>query len=97
MNMKNKPFSLIAVVLGLPLMVLLINTAPEFAGGEPKLPLLTMLIVSEFGFVVTAIGAFTAVKTILNTGMNQFILAGAIVCAGLSIKFMLIGISYWPL
>lgn len=97
MNIKNKPFSLIAIILGLPLLVLLIKSAPEFAGGEPKLPLLTMLIVSEFGFFVTAIGAFTAIKTILNTGMNQFFVASAIFCAGLSIKFMLIGISYWPL
>ena len=41
------------------LLALLAKTAPETAGGEPRLPLLTLLVVSEFGFFVTAIGAFT--------------------------------------
>ena len=97
MNIQKSPFSLIAFILGLILLILLIKSAPEVAGGEPKLPLLTMLIVSEFGFVVNAIGAFTAVRSLITTGMNQFIIAGAICCTALSIKFMMIGISYWPL
>lgn len=97
MNLQKAPFSLIAFVLGITLLVLLIKSAPEVAGGEPKLPLLTMLIVSEFGFVVNAIGVFTAVKTMLSTGINQYLLAGAICCSALSVKFMMIGISYWPL
>ena len=97
MNLQKAPFSLIAFVLGMLLLVLLIKSAPEVAGGEPKLPLLTMLIVSEFGFVVNAIGVFTAVKAMLNTGINQYLLAGAICCSALSVKFMMIGISYWPL
>ena len=97
MNLQQTPFSLIAFVLGIILLVLLIKSAPEVVGGEPKLPLLTMLIVSEFGFVVNAIGVFTAIKTMLNTGINQYLLAGAICCSALSVKFMMIGISYWPL
>ena len=97
MNIQKAPFSLIAFILGLILLVLLIKSAPDVIGGEPKLPLLTMLIISEFGFVVNVIGAFTAIKSILNSGMNQYMLAGTICCAALSIKFMMIGVSYWPL
>ena len=97
MNIHNKPFSLIAFILGLILLVLLIKSAPEVSGGEPKLPLLTMLIISEFGFIVNAIGAVTAIRSIFNSGVNQYLLAGAICCSALSVKFMMIGISYWPL
>ena len=97
MNLQKTPFSLIAIVLGIMLLVLLITSAPEITGGEPKLPLLTLLIVSEFGFMVNAIGVFTAIKTLINTGTNQFIIASAICCTLLAVKFMMIGISYWPL
>ena len=97
MNLQKTPFSLIAFILGIMLLALLLASAPEITGGEPKLPLLTLLIISEFGFVVNAIGVFTAIKTIINTGMNQFMVAAAICCAALSVKFMMIGISYWPL
>ena len=95
--MTKIAFSHIAVALGLILLILLVKSAPETSGGDPKLPLLTMLIVSEFGFIVTAIGVFTSVKQMIKAGVSNFILASAICCALLSFKFMSIGISYWPL
>ena len=95
--MQNTHFSFIATALGLILLALLMKTAPETIDGPPKLPLLTMLIVSEFGFFVTAIGAFTAIKTQLAKGHNKYLLTSTICCILLSIKFLLTGISYWPL
>jgi len=95
--MQKIHFSIIATALGLLLLALLSNTAPEVAGGEPRLPLLTMLIISEFGFIVTAIGTFTGIKTMLATGKNRYIIASSVCCALMSARFCQIGISYWPL
>ena len=97
MNLQKMPFSFIAITLGIILLILLINAAPDVSGGEPRLPLLTMLIISEFGFVVNAIGAFTAIKKIIDNGMDQLMVAACICCTALSVKFLLVGISYWPL
>ena len=95
--MQKTYFSIIATALGLLLLALLLKSAPLVAGGEPRLPLLTMLIVSEFGFIVTAIGAFTGIKTVLLAGKNKYIIASTFCCAAMSIKFFVIGFSYWPL
>ena len=95
--MLKAPFSYIALALGLPLLILLLLSAPENTGDNTKLPLLTMLIISEFGAIVTAIGAITGVMRIQKTSANYSLLAVSIACALLSIKFLLIGIAYWPL
>ena len=95
--MQKFPFSFIATVLGLMLLALVIAAAPETADAPPKIPLLAMLIVNEFGFIVTAIGVFTGSKTILNTSRDKYIIASVFCCALLSIKFLLTGLSYWPL
>lgn len=95
--MLKIPFSYTALALGLPLLVLLLLSAPESAGENPKLPLLMILITSEFGAIVTAIGTITGVMRIQKAGLNYTLLATSIVCGLLSIKFLLIGLSYWPL
>ena len=91
------PFCYIAIALGLPLLILLILSAPANPEDNTKLPLLTMLIISEFGAIVTAVGAFTGIKRILDSGINYTILVTSICCGLLSIKFLLTGITYWPL
>lgn len=94
--MQKYPFSFIAIALGLMLLTLLTASAPDTVGGEPRIPLLAILIASEFGFVVTAIGVFTGIKTMLSTGKNRYIIVAVFCCALMSVKFMLTGISYWP-
>ena len=95
--MLKAPFSYIALALGIPLLILLQLSAPENTGENTKLPLLTMLIISEFGAIVTAIGAITGIMRTQKTGTNYTLLATSIACAFLSVKFLLIGVSYWPL
>lgn len=91
------PFCYIAIALALPLLILLILSAPESSGGETRLPLLTILIISEFGAIVTAVGAFTGFRKMLNSGNNYYLLITSICCTLIAIKFLHLGVTYWPL
>ena len=64
--------------------------------GEHALPLLTLLIVNEFGFFVTAIGAGVGINTMLNRGVRPSILLLTLGCAVLAAGFLYLGIRLWP-
>ncbi len=83
--------------IGLVLMaVLLVAGSP---GDETRrmLPLLTLLIISEFGMFVTGIGAWLGIDTIRVTGFRPVMLFLIVGCAVLSAAFLFLGIEYWPL
>ena len=61
-----RTFSLLSFSLGLTMAILLLRFSPLAEGAGPKMPLLTALLVSEFGFIVSAVGAVLAVRKILN-------------------------------
>ncbi len=94
--MNKQTFPFIAAGLGLLLMLALrFGTRPN-AEGEAFLPLFTVLAISEFGFIVTAIGVFLAVQTLLRTGFNLARLLLMLACLVLALMFALKGIEYWP-
>ena len=86
------------LALGLGLLVALLLSATGALGPEEgrRLPLLTLLIVAEFGFFVTAIGAFVAVRTLLREGLNIALGAVAVGCLGLAAAFLWLGVRLWP-
>jgi hypothetical protein len=61
-----------------------------------RLPLLTLLIVSEFGFFVTAIGAFMAVRSLVRQAFALSLVAVAVGCTSLAGAFMWLGMTLWP-
>jgi hypothetical protein len=94
--MNNISFPWLALGLGLVVAVGLMMSGVFSPEGTYKLPLLTMLIVNEFGFFVTAIGAGLGINTLLGKGMNPVML-GVIIADGLMAAiFLYFGIQLWP-
>ena len=94
--MNNISFPWLALGLGLVVAVGLMMSGVFSPGGPYKLPLLTMLIVNEFGFFVTAIGAGLGIKSLLEKGMNPIMLGGSIADGLLAVMFLYLGIQLWP-
>jgi uncharacterized membrane protein len=88
--MQTRQFPFIALGFGIVL-------GGVSVAGATMLPLLTRLIVAEFAFFVTAIGAFIAFREIRDHGMQPSNLFTGIACAALTVLFMLRGIALWPL
>ena len=64
--------------------------------GEHALPLLTLLIVNEFGFFVTAIGAGVGINAMLKRGMRPSVLLLTVGCGLLAAGFLYLGSRLWP-
>jgi hypothetical protein len=92
MTKSNFPF--IAVILCLPLFFLVMLTTRQ--DSVYSLPLLTLLIVSEFGFIVTAAGAYLAIRTQQELGYTARMLVAGLVCICLAVVFFWKGIQLWP-
>lgn len=95
--MSKVNFPYIALGLGLFFLAVVIFGGVRGEDGATALPLLTILVVSEFSFFVTAIGAYISIKTILESGFQLHIAVVGILCASLALKFLMLGIDYWPL
>ncbi len=78
----------IAAVLGL-------GGAVDPAAG-PALPLLLLLLLNEFGFVLTAIGAGLALRDVSRTGFSATLLLLIVGCAVLAAGFLWLGLRLWP-
>lgn len=95
--MKKTVYPYIALALGVSLLIALSASSALAIEDRPALPLLTLLIISEFGFIVTGIGAIVGIRAI-NTSPRKVMMAlTALACAAMSARFMLLGIEFWPL
>lgn len=94
--MKPQAFPWIALSLGLLVMVVLLGSGALRPAEEHALPLLTLLIVNEFGFFLCAIGAGVGIKYLLNGGLRAGLLVTVIGCSVLAAGFAYLGIRLWP-
>ena len=94
--MKKESFPFIASGLGLFLLLLVIKGSQTNDSGSTLLPLLTLLIVSEFAFFVNAIGAYIGIQHTLVTGIKPLYGTVTLVCVLLATVFAWMGISLWP-
>jgi hypothetical protein len=94
--MKKENFPFIATGLGLLLLILVIKGSAAREDGSTLLPLLTLLIVSEFAFFVNAIGAYIGIKHTLASGIKPVYSAVTLICFLLAVIFAWLGISLWP-
>jgi len=92
--MNAERISWLALGFGLLLMVLLVASG-ALQGEQLKLPLLTLLMSSELGFVLTLIGAVQAARSLSAAGVRLTVLMVAAGCAALSLAFAWIGLSLW--
>ena len=94
MSKANFPF--IALALGLFLMGILYKTGATQPGAELVLPLLTVLIISEFGFILMAMAVFLGGRTLMQNGFEIITAVVTLVCGMLGVEFMMIGLNHWP-
>ena len=94
--MNNISFPWLALGLGLIIAVVLMMSGVFSPEAAYKLPLLTMLVVNEFGFFVTAIGAGIGINTMLEKGMNLVMLGITVTDGLLAALFLYLGIQIWP-
>ena len=88
-------FPWLAAGLGLLLAMVLLQTGALGPAEARSLPLLTMLFISEFGFLVTAAGSIVAARTLLQQGRTWSLLLLTLACGGLAIAFFSLGIMLW--
>jgi len=95
--MKTINFPYLALGLGLFLLLVVIGGSQMNTDNTTVLPLLTLLVVSEFSFFVTAIAVYIGSQNIKAMGFKSFYSLTTLLCLLLSIQFMLLGIELWPL
>lgn len=86
----KRSFPLIALALGMLLILVLMRF------GDAGLPLLTALLISEFGFLLTAIAAGISVRDLLRDGVHVvciLLLLGNVLLAA---NFLRMGLAFWP-
>ena len=94
--MGNLSFPWLALGLGLLVAVGLLSSGALSPDGNYSLPLLTMLIVNEFGFFVTAIGAGVGINMLLKDGRQAPLLMVIVGCAIMALGFLYMAIRLWP-
>lgn len=99
--MKTINFPYLALALGLFLTLVISKGSETGSNGEALLPLLTLLIINECGFFLTAAGAFIGIRQLKSIGFkirsNSFYAITTVLCILLTIQFLLLGIKLWPL
>jgi hypothetical protein len=94
--MQNLSYPWLALGLGLLVAFGLLQAGALPADGNYALPMLTMLIINEFGFFVTAIGAGVGINKLLAGGVRPPLLLATLGCAVLAAGFLYLGIKLWP-
>ena len=85
----------ISAGLGLTLAMVLISSGVFREPTERGLPLLTSLFITEFGFLVTAAGAFVSGKSYLETERRWSQILLMVVCGALALAFFILGLTLW--
>lgn len=94
--MKTQAFPWIALSLGLLVAVTLLGGGALRPADEYALPLLTLMIVNEFGFFLTAIGAGIGIHSLSKQGIRVSLLVTTLACCVLAAGFLYLGFRLWP-
>ena len=94
--MGKLTFPWLALGMGLLVVAGLLLSGALSPEGNYELPLLTMLIVNEFGFFVTAIGAGVGINALIKDGSQPSLLMVVIACALMAAGFLYLAIKLWP-
>ncbi|MGB5735906.1 MAG: hypothetical protein WBM40_15830 [Thiohalocapsa sp.] len=94
MNRNNYP--LIALALSVPLLAALVFGAQPGPDGTVRLPLLTLLAISEFGTIANAVAAGLAIAPLLQGRFEPVRIATAIAALGFAAAFIWYLVRFWP-
>ena len=93
--MNKAHFSWIALGIGIVIAMLLMRFGAPGADGKPGLPLLTTLFLAEFGFVVSAGGAYFGFRQLPGRARSLAALLPPIACLLLALGFAWLGLGIW--
>lgn len=91
----KKSISWLTLGIGLFLALILFRFSPLSASSGFSLPMLTALLMSEFGFIITVIGAGISVRDVLKQGVELRPAALLIGNLLLALNFINQGLSLW--
>jgi hypothetical protein len=89
-------FPYVAVLLGGFLMMVLVLTDGAHDISVYRLPRLTLLLISEFGCIVTATGAWLGIQQLMKSRFTLLMIIVTAACAMLAPAFAILGVNYWP-
>lgn len=95
--MSKYNFPYVALTMGIFFMLVVTLGGRVGDSDSVKLPLLTLLVVSEFAFFLCAIGAYLSLRRIIDLGYSAIHALVGVSCIVLSIRFLILGIDFWPL
>jgi len=93
--MKLVKFPFIGLSFGLFLIFIILIGRGTTSQGEAVLPLLTVLFVCEFAFVMTAIGAYIGFRNMRSVGFKTWYAMVSLLCFFMAIGLMLLGVELW--
>ncbi len=91
--MSKTAFPIIALFIGIFIQVALKIAISE--NGETAMPLLTLLLMTEFGMIVCIVGVIIGGKLLLNTGFDIKLALTVPACAALAIMLGIEGLDLW--
>jgi len=97
LNMKKIHLPYLALALGLLFMVIIQIGSAVNAEGITRIPLLSMLIMNEFAFFLSAAATYVGINHIKTIGFNTAYTLIVAACMVLTLRFMILGIQLWPL
>lgn len=99
--MKTINFPYIAGALGLFLLMVVTRGSDTSSEGITALPLLSLLIINECAFFLTAAGSYIGLKNIgtavIEKKHKALYAVTIALCLLLTVLFILLGIKLWPL
>jgi hypothetical protein len=94
--MNKTTFPYIAAALGCCLAVIVRKGGASGEDGSTLIPLLTLLLASEFGAIVGVAGFYLGARHFLTSRKLSSHTAATLACAGLVVFFVVQGLSLWP-
>lgn len=91
--MNKAAFPIIALFIGTFIQLVLMTAVS--AAGEPAMPLLTLLLMTEFGVIVSLIGFISGIRQLLAKGYDLKLVLPVLACAGLVIMLSIEGFELW--
>ncbi|MFK7793827.1 MAG: hypothetical protein AB8B89_00620 [Gammaproteobacteria bacterium] len=95
--MSKYNFPYVALAMGIFFMLVVTIGGQLDENSSTQLPLLTLLVVSEFAFFLCAIGAYLSLRRIIDLGYSAIHAVVGISCVILSARFLMLGLALWPL
>jgi len=99
--MKTINFPYLSLALGLFLLVVITRGSETGSDGTTALPLLTLLIINECAFFLSAAGSFIGIRYLrsisFKVSLKPLYTMTTVLCVLLTIQFTLLGIKLWPL